>query len=83
MRQRIEDLGRIAVMLDKIIDSDLFSFYQGRQKDFVDHFETLSKEDQDEMLHKMIYGIAGLSEDLHKVYEIAMGWDTANQPDDF
>ena len=80
MRERVEDLGRIAILLDKVLELDVFSIYQGREKDFVEHFYSLSKDDQDDMLHKLIYGLSGIEEDIGKIYEIAMGWDIANQP---
>lgn len=80
MRQRIEDLGRIAAILSKdLCDHSLFSLYIGRNKDFTEYFELLSEEKKDHLLHSMIYGISDLRDQLYELLEIANGEDRLNQ----
>tara|TARA_R110000868_G_scaffold388706_1_gene657752 strand:+ start:1032 stop:1283 length:252 start_codon:yes stop_codon:yes gene_type:complete len=80
MRQRIEDLGRIAAILSKeLCDHSLFSLYIGRNKDFTEYFELLSEEKKDDLLHSMIYGISDLRDQLYELLEIANGEDRLNQ----
>jgi hypothetical protein len=80
MRQRIEDLGRIAAILSKdICDHSLFSLYTGRNKDFIEYFELLPEEKKDDLLHSMIYSISDLRDQLYELLEIANGEDRLNQ----
>jgi hypothetical protein len=80
MRERIEDLGRIAVLTDIILDLDFWDTYHGRNKDFVDHFRTLSEGMQDDLLHNLIYGIDGLKDKILNINSIAEGIDRLNEP---
>ena len=52
MRQRIEDLGRLAVLLKHLLDHQLFNkeFLPGRPKDYDEWFERLSEDKKDEVL---------------------------------
>ncbi len=80
MRQRIEDLGRIAAILSKdLCDHSLFSLYIGRNKDFIEYFELLPEEKKDDLLHSMIYSISDLRDQLYELLEIANGEDRLNQ----
>ena len=79
MRERIEDLGRIAVLTDNILDMELWDKYTGRNKDLVDHFRTLSEDDQDDLLHGLIYGIDNLKGKIYAINSIAEGMDALNE----
>lgn len=79
MRERVEDLGRIAVLTDVILDLDLWEKYHGRNKDFVDYFRTISEDAQDELLHDLIYGIDGLKDKICAINSIAEGMDALNE----
>jgi hypothetical protein len=79
MRQRVEDLGRIAVLTDVLLNLDLWDKYQGRNKDFLDHFRTLSEGTQDDLLHDLIYGIDHLKDKLYEINSIAEGMDVLNE----
>ena len=78
MRQRIEDLGRLAVLIDRALKMDTFHLYHGRNKDFVDEFYTWDNDKQVEFLHNMIYSIDEVSDCLHECYSIAIGHDMIN-----
>lgn len=80
MRERVEDLGRISVMIDELLKRDIWDLYQGRNKDFADIFRTLHEEKQDDMLHNLIYGISDLKEKLYEISSIAEGTDRLNEP---
>ena len=79
MRKRIEDLGRICVMIDDILDLDVWDLYSGRKKDFTEYFEDLCEQDRDDLLHNLIYGLEGVKDKLYKVSEIAEGTDRLNE----
>jgi hypothetical protein len=79
MRQRIEDLGRIAVMIDQILDHEVFGIYQGRNKDFTDFISGMPPEKSDDMLDKLIYGLSDIKEKLCDISSIAEGTDRLNE----
>lgn len=79
MRSRLEDLGRIAVLTDNILDMDLWEVYLGRNKDFVDYFGELADEKKDDLLHNLIYGIDRLKDKIYEINSIASGTDSLNE----
>lgn len=80
MRERVEDLGRIAVMIDVLLDAELWEFYGGRNKDFEDYFEQQTDEKKSDLLHKMIYGLSYVKDKLYDISAIADGRDSLNEP---
>lgn len=80
MRQRLEDLGRILVMINQILNLDLWNIYHGRRKDFIDVFRDLDEDKQDDLLHNLIYGLDGMKDKLHEISSIAEGTDRLNEP---
>jgi len=80
MRERVEDLGRISVMVDQVLCLDVWDLYRGRNKDFEEFFESLDEEKQDELLRNLIYGIAAIKEKLEEISSIAEGTDRLNEP---
>lgn len=76
-RERLEDLGRIRVLLENMCEMDIFDLhYQfGRNKDFPEWFEEQSDERKDDILHKLIYGISDIEEKLCECILIARGHD--------
>lgn len=81
MRKRIEDLGRIAVLVEKLFDADVWYVYTGRNKDFVDYFNELDDEKKDDILHKLIYGLDDLKSSISDISLIAEGTDRLNESD--
>ena len=80
MRQRVEDLGRIAAILESLMDQhELFHLIQCREKDFVDHFEEMSEDKKEDLLHSLAYGISHLKNILYDVLIIAQGRDELNE----
>ena len=74
MKERIEDLGRIAVMLDNVITSEVFDIYSyGRCKDYDMWWESLSDEKKDDALRAFVYGLSDLREKLYEILEVANG----------
>jgi hypothetical protein len=80
MRQRVEDLGRISVLLDQVLELNIFELYEGRLKDFPDFFEELDEEKKEELLRKLIYGLDNIKDHVYKIKEIAEGQDRLNEP---
>ena len=72
-KQRIEDLGRLSILLDRISDNELFDLYEKRPKDFSEWFENLPKEQKDDILHEMAYRIRQVHDDLCECVVIARG----------
>ena len=68
-RSRLEDLGRIYMLDDDFWDV----FEQCRPKDAFDRFKTLSEDDQEETLRKLLYGRECLKEKLYETLILARG----------
>ena len=82
MRQRVEDLGRLSVMIDDILELPVWELFHGRNKDFVEYFESLEQEKQWDLLHDFIYGLDRLKDELHECLSIAKGWDILNEKEE-
>ena len=83
MRQRLEDLGRIAVYIDKILELDIWEVKDNvacRNKDFEDYFYKLDEERQRDILSSFVYGLEEIKEKIYNCREIAYGEDPYNEP---
>jgi hypothetical protein len=83
MRNRLEDFGRILVMLNQVIESPLFSRKEHmRTKDFADYFFNWSADCQWEWVNRVAYEIEELKESLIQIANIAEGIDELNREPD-
>lgn len=78
MKERLEDLGRIYVMLGNVLEMELFDGWNtnllpSRPKDMIDWFRALSEERQDDVLHRLAYQIQDAEHKLHEILFIARG----------
>jgi hypothetical protein len=80
MRERVEDLGRISVLIDVLLEAEVWDLYSGRKKDFCDHFETLDEDKKSDLLHNLIYGLYYVKDKLYDIAHIADGRDLLNEP---
>ncbi len=82
MRHRVEDLGRIAVLIRLLFDETIFSreHLPCRTKDYYEWFHLLDEERKKEALHAWVYGIVDIMEGLYNILDIAEGADILNQP---
>ena len=78
MRERVEDLGRIAVMVDGVLEMDFFEESYVRPKDFCEWFYAQTDAKRWEILVTFIYGRDKLNELLYDIREIARGEDPLN-----
>ncbi len=78
-RERIEDLGRVLVLIDQCLDSDLFDMIQVRPKDFLEWFESLDSIDKNNFLESLPYEISKVSDILYQSLEILKGEDYLNE----
>ena len=78
MRERVEDLGRIMAMLEKVMDDELWDATSGRPKHFMEWFFSQSRSTQEDLLASMAYGIERNKEEIWKCIEIARGHDYLN-----
>ena len=78
MRERIEDIGRICVMIDNLLEHEVFELIRCRDKDFVDVFNEMKKQQRDELLHSMAYGISAVEDELYEMLSITKGNDPLN-----
>ncbi len=71
-RDRIEDLGRIAEILNLACDDELFEWKGNvRNKEAAEWFMNLNNEKQCETIHSLAYKIDYLHNKLHEMYQIA------------
>ncbi len=82
MRKRVEDLGRLLVMLQNIRNHEIFEIVPGRNKDFSDDFYVYDQNEQRDMLHKFAYGLETVAAEIWECIEIARGEDELNLSDD-
>lgn len=76
MRERCEDLGRLAERLHSLLDNELLDAAMDYDKHLVDPYESLrifTKDD--EGVHKLMYSLQEIKEDLFLLYELARWGD--------
>lgn len=81
MRQRIEDLGRLMVLIKNLLDHKIFdeSYSPRRPKDSWEWFSELSEDQKIEILNTWAYGIEDVKEKLYEMLQIAEGTDPLNE----
>lgn len=79
MRCRTEDLGRIAVLLDQVLDHEVFNLVTGAAKHFSERFNEMNSKEQEDTLTSFAYGYQEVESKLHEIREIARGEDTLNE----
>lgn len=80
-RDRIEDLGRLSVLLDNILDHHLFREERMRPKDFSGWFFEQDEDKKYEILDRFAYGIQAIEEALGHMRQISRGEDILNDRD--
>ena len=66
--ERLEDLGKISIMLEHLCRHELFELYEGAPKRFNEWWEIKPKDEQEKILNKLAYCL----EDVYfKICEIA------------
>jgi hypothetical protein len=83
MRQRIEDLGRLSVMLKTLAQHDIFDDRPCRNKDYLGWFSQQPEEKRDDIIRTWVYQLDELNEKLWEMVEIADGNDILNKPEDY
>lgn len=79
-RQRIEDLGRICVLLENILEDDLFEEMPwNRPKDAIEVFMSMEEEKQCDLIHDIAYRLQDLEEQLIRCLSISKGFDDLNE----
>lgn len=79
MRERIEDLGRISVMVSNLCETEIFELLGNRAKYACDmFFDERTDEQREEIIHKMAYGLEELHSKLYECLSIANGTDDLN-----
>lgn len=83
MRNRLEDLGRLLVLIEQLTDDELFDNLPWRRpKDAIESFSALTPERQADFIHSLAYRITDFHEKLVMLWEIAAGQDNINQLSD-
>lgn len=74
-KERIEDLGKLAVYIEKARDHDMWDIKSSfsRDKDFAEIFLQQTPEKQFDDLHELAYNMSSLHDLLYKMQEIADG----------
>lgn len=81
MRQRIEDLGRLAVLIKNLLDHQVFNkeARTNRPKYYFEWFSKLSEREKEEVIYAWAYGIEDLKDKLFNMLSIAEGTDHLNE----
>ncbi len=77
-RDRLEDLGRLAVIIENILDHEIFREERMRAEQFSVWFENLSDEKQQHIINRIAFAIPQIEISLEMALEIAKGTDTLN-----
>ena len=72
-KSRLEDLGRISVMLSYIYDHKLFDLYDGAPKRINEWWPTLTEDQKYEFLNSIAYGLQEIKFSLADIMCIASG----------
>lgn len=78
-RQRIEDLGRLSVLLDDLLEDNLFDNVPHSAKRFPEWFWSIKQEDQRDCINSLGYAIVRVKEEISKCLDIAEGKDSLNE----
>lgn len=81
MRHRLEDLGRLTVMIDNLLEHELFdglSLRPGRPKDYDEWFNSKTEDQKDDIIRAWVYGIESIRDKLCDMLSIAQGTDPLN-----
>jgi len=82
MRERVEDLGRLMVMIRHLLDQEIFNDLPIRKKDYYDWFIDKSEDQKQEIIEKWVYGISYVSEELYEMLSITQGHDHLNEKEE-
>ena len=78
-RERVEDLGKLSVMLDNILENEIFeNTLWSRAKDFPDVFFSMDEDKQFESIRNFAYGLESFKEKIYECLSIANGQDESN-----
>jgi len=83
MRNRLEDLGRLSVMLRNATEMEIFEDRPCRNKEFTEWVEGLSEEAREDYLHGIPYKLDELQNKLYDMLSIAECRDDLNNPDSY
>lgn len=80
-RERIEDLGRICEMANKLYEDEIFSLIpsQVRCKDAIDWFDGLDEDKRDDFINSVAYGLSSLQEQLAHIHCLARWGDESEE----
>ncbi len=92
-RERVEDLGRLAVILDKVRQNNAIRFSSQNVSEMFDSITKDLKElngggfgaidqNEDTLLWKLLCDISDVSEDIYECLDIAEGTDRLNEDHD-
>ncbi len=80
MRNRLEDLGRILVLAEKLTDHELFQGkYWSRPKEAVDWFCSQDEHVRDDCIHEIAYDLEAINNELCEIICIARGHDDLSE----
>ena len=83
MRHRLEDLGRLTVLIQNLLDYELLSSHSNlrpsRAKDWDAWLTSKTEEQKDDIFHSWAYGMESIRERLYEMLEIAEGADRLNE----
>lgn len=73
MRNRLEDLGKISILVETLMENKLFILFDCRTKDSLEFFRNLTIQEQDELIKSLADSIENVQLVLYRIQEIAEG----------
>jgi hypothetical protein len=74
MKNRLEDLGKLSILLRYLFDHEIFDIFdETRSKDACEWFTALSDDRKMEIIHALAYGLSDLKDKVAECFVIADG----------
>lgn len=79
MRHRLEDLGRIAALIDQALEDPVFNIVKNAEKHFYEYeFSKKTSDQQEDIIDEFAYGISRIKDRFYHLLSISEGTDDLN-----
>ena len=72
-KERIEDLGKLSILLRNLFDDELFDLHWRRPKDAWEVFSSVNDDQKEELISSLAYGLERIIVKIANCMQIAVG----------